>query len=64
MHRYFEDRWTDPCVAELLLEERGGPIRQLSRQEELHAVSLRPLWTLVGVLAIQLALFALVLWLA
>jgi hypothetical protein len=63
MYRYFEDRWPDPCVAQLLLEERGGPIRQLSYHEELHAVSFRPLWTLVGVLAIQLALIAFAVWL-
>lgn len=63
MRRYSEDRWPDPCVMELLFEERVGPIKPLSYNEELQAASFRPLWTLVGVLAIQFALMAFAVWL-
>jgi hypothetical protein len=62
MHHYYEDAWFDPSVIELL-EDRVGPSRPPVHDEKSLAVSFRPLWTLAGLLAIQVALLALAVWL-
>jgi hypothetical protein len=63
MYRHSEARWLDPSMIDLVLEAGAGPIRPITYNEESPAVSFRPVWTLVGVLAIQLALIAFVVWL-